>query len=43
MKKLKRAIAYLRETIELDLTLESDGLMNIYWWVDASFGVHPDM
>ena len=43
MKKLKRAIAYLRETIELVLTLESDGLMNIYWWVDASFGVHPDM
>ena len=42
MKKLKRAIAYLRETIELVLTLESDGLMNIYWWVDASFGVHPD-
>ena len=42
MKKLKRAIAYVRETIELVLTLETDKLMNIYWWVDASFAVHPD-
>ena len=42
MKKLKRAIAYVRETIDLVLTLESDKLMNIYWWVDASFAIHPD-
>ena len=42
-KKLGRAIRYLEETIDLPLRLQSDGSGNLYWYVDASFGVHPDM
>jgi hypothetical protein len=42
-KKLGRAIRYLEETIDLPLRLQSDGSGNPYWYVDASFGVHPDM
>jgi hypothetical protein len=42
-KKLTRGIQYLRGSKELYLTLEADDGINIKWWVDASFAVHPDM
>jgi hypothetical protein len=43
-KKLTRGIQYLRGSKELYLTLEAnDGRIDIKWWVDASFAVHPDM
>ena len=34
---------HLRATIFLPLCLGWDGTGHIYWSVDASFGVHPDM
>ena len=43
LKKLQRAIRYLRDTSTLVLTLESDGSQTIHWWVDAAFAVHHDM
>ena len=43
LKKLGRAMRHLRATIFLPLCLGWDGTGNIYWSVDASFGVHPDM
>ena len=42
-KKLIRVIEYVRSTIFLPLTIGWDGTGNIYWFVDASFAVHPDM
>jgi hypothetical protein len=42
-KKLTRVMKYLRATISIPLTLEADGSNIIKWWVDASYGVHPDM
>jgi hypothetical protein len=42
-KKLARALWYLRESKDLYLTLEADDGIDIKWWIDASFAVHPDM
>jgi hypothetical protein len=42
-KKLGRVIMYLKDTIDLPLRLQSDGSGNLYWYVDASFAVHPGM
>jgi hypothetical protein len=42
-KKLGRVIKYFRATIDIVLTLESDNLQIIKWWVDASFACHHDM
>ena len=33
---------YLNGSQELVLTLRSDNLNNIKWYVDAAFAVHPD-
>jgi hypothetical protein len=33
----------LRGSIDLVLTLEADNMHVVKWWVDASYGVHPDM
>lgn len=41
--KLTRVMRYLDDTKDLMLTISADGSFNIYWWVDASFAVHPDM
>ena len=41
-KKLGRCLWYLNETQELTLMLSSTDLSTIFWWVDASFGVHED-
>ena len=42
-RKLGRCIRYLRRTKHYPLTLEADSLSSIKWWVDASYGVHPDL
>ena len=42
-KKNILVVNYLCATKDLILILESDGNMNIYWWVDAVFTVHCDM
>ena len=41
-KKLGGCLRYLNETKDLTLTLSSTDLSTIFWWVDASFGVHDD-
>jgi hypothetical protein len=41
--KLSRCIKYLRATIDLVLRLSAENLNIIKWWVDVSYGVHPDM
>jgi len=40
--KLKRLIMYLNGTRKKGLFLRIDEVNVIKWWVDASFGVHPD-
>ena len=42
-KKLGRCMRFINETKKLYLTLEADDLSRVRWWIDASFGVHPDM
>jgi Reverse transcriptase (RNA-dependent DNA polymerase) len=41
-KKLARVMQYLRDTVEMPLTLECDGTGITRWWADASFAVHTD-
>ena len=41
--KLGRVLSYLRETLNLRLTLGADNLQVIKWWADSSFAIHPDM
>ena len=43
LKKLSQIISYLRNTINIQLTLEADDSQIISWYVDSSFGVHKDM
>ena len=43
LKKLGRVMRDLSENVFLPLCLVWDGTGHIYWSVDASFGVHPDM
>ena len=42
-KKLTHCIWYLRDSKDLYLTLEADNDIDIKWWIDASFAIHPDM
>ena len=42
-KKLGRCLTYLRDNADLLYTQAMDGPCFIRWWVDASYGVHPDM
>ena len=42
-KKLGRCITYLRDTANLKYTLSMQDGCNVQWWVDASYGVHPDL
>ena len=42
-KKLIRVMKYIRETIRMKLTLESDDLHILKWWADGSFVVQEDM
>jgi len=41
--KLARVFRHLRGEPKLPLTLECDNTHVVKWWIDASFGVHPDM
>jgi hypothetical protein len=41
-KKLGQSIKFLHKTKDLWLTLEVGDKLCIRWWIDASFGVHPD-
>ena len=43
MKKLIQMIAYIRDTINLPLTLGMTNTNEIRWWVDASFGTRFSM
>jgi hypothetical protein len=42
-KKLTCVIKYLHGSMLLPLTLEASNTKMMQWWVDASYGVHPDM
>ena len=42
-KKLIRVMKYLQSTVDLVLTLSSENGKQIQWWVDVSYGVHPNM
>ena len=42
-KKLEKYIGHLLHTRDDLLTLEADSKQNLYWYIDASFAVHPDM
>jgi hypothetical protein len=42
-KKLARCMRFLRGTKHDKLTLECDENLDIKWYIDASFAVHPDM
>ena len=41
--KLKCVLEYLKNTIEMPLTLGMNDTSLVSWWVDASYGVHLDM
>ena len=41
--KLVRLLGFLKKTREDVLTLEANDTQSLYWMIDASFGVHPDM
>ena len=40
--KLLRMMRYLRGTKELILILSADSTNIVKWWVDVSYGIHPD-
>ena len=42
-RKLGRCLRYLNRTKHYALTLEANSMLSIKWWVDASYGVHPDL
>ena len=41
-KKLLRMINYLRGALELPLTLQASNTNIVKWWVDGSYGIHPN-
>ena len=42
-KKLGRCLRFARDTRDDRLTLSARGTNRIFWWIDASFAVHPNM
>ena len=43
-KKLQRVLSYLGATINfVKLHLNANDLDVIHWWLDASYGTHPDL
>lgn len=42
-KKLGHVMKYLKSTKKLNVVLEADDLTVVKWWIDGSYGVHPDM
>lgn len=41
-KKLVRTLKYLKETVDLVLTLSADNLNLMHWWVNKAYGVHEE-
>jgi hypothetical protein len=41
--KLRHLMMYIRGTKDMSLILRADGSGILKWWVDGSFGVHPNM
>ena len=41
--KLAHLMMYIRGTIDLPLTLSANGAGMLKWYVDGSYGVHPNM
>ena len=41
--KLAHLMMYIRGTIDLPLTLSANGTGMLIWYVDGSYGVHPNM
>ena len=42
-KKLVHLMKYIRGTAKLPLILRANGSGIVKWWIDGSFGVHPNM
>ena len=42
-KKLSRCLKYLRGTRRLPMILGGNDEVDLKWWIDASFAIHPDM
>ena len=43
-KKILRVISYLDAIINsVKLHLSANGLNVVHWWVDGSYGTHPDL
>ena len=42
-KKLRILLGYLKQTIKLTLTLRTDRLNVLKWWVGASYAAHDNM
>ena len=42
-KELTQFMHYLQATVDLPLVLVADGSSNLYWWINVSFAVHPNM
>ena len=42
-KKLARSIQYIRSTGKIILVLEANKASRIRWWIDAAYGVQPEM
>ena len=42
-KKVGSCLQYLQDSAELKYTLSANGTWIIRWWIDASYGVHPDL
>ena len=43
-KKLQRVLSYLNATINsVKIHLNTNDLNVVHWWVDASYGTHPDL
>ena len=43
LKKLSKILSYLKNTVNLCLTLEADDNQELNWYIDSSFAVHKDM
>ena len=39
-KKLRHCLSYLKGTLHMKRYISADGMTNIMWWIDGSYGVH---
>jgi hypothetical protein len=42
-KKFGRVMKYLQQTTGLTMTVETQDITSIKWWIDALYATHPDM